>query len=473
MIGSTKYTTVSEVEKTFSSRKYIFYFVIIILSFFIFNILYTAKNDANIRKKVETKKEIEKLFEDLKDNELFEQLEIINKNNDLEGLLEEEHQYIAKAKVRMNINKYIYNREAIVIEVFNNQKDMELRKNYLMARNEYLEELYGNDYGYLPNILELPTICNIYSRGKALMLIDPSMGGSKIWDYQNLFYQLADKIDNKEIFIPSSNTIDKIKADNDQRLLAWKRKNVNVEEILTSLEELKNKMSKRVEIAYASNNNVFITNVLDELKYYNVRKYQKEYTLWNDQLTKAKQSLDEGILLPDMIEKHDRYKQTIYKDGEYVVGVDIIPGEYVLIKNKDAEKAEVVIGYNEHNPYIFEGAIKIEGNTIIKIGINSNGDPFYKNVSLTGATMYHIDNSPQLELKSPGTFKVGKHIEPGEYEMIASTYTKSYLISNFIGVLDYHILTDPFIVSVETVTKTLKEGEYLVLLDERVQIKKK
>lgn len=473
MIGSTKYTTISEVKTTFSSRKYIVYFIIIILFSFIFNILYTAKNDADTRRKVETKKEIEKLFEDLKDNELFEQLKIINKNNDSEGLLEKEHQYIAKAIVCMDINKYIYNREAIVIEVFNNQKDMELRKNYLQAQNKYLEELYSNNYGYLPNMLELPTTCNIYSRGKALMLIDPSIEKSKIWDYRNLFYQLVDKIDNKEIFIPDSKTIDEIKTDNNQRLLAWKRKNVNVEEILASLEELKNKMSKRVEIAYASNNNVFITNILDELKYYNVGKYQEEYILWNDQLTKAKQSLDEGILLPDMIEKQNQYKQTIYKDGEYVVGVDIIPGEYVLIKNKDAEKTEVVIGYNEHNPYIFEGAIKIEGNTIIKIGTNSNGDLFYKNVSLTGATMYHIDNSPQLELKSPGTFKVGKHIEPGEYEMIASTYTQSYLISDFIGVLDYHKLTRPFIVSVETVTKTLKEGEYLVLLDERVQIKKK
>ena len=150
---------------------------------------------------------------------------------------------------------------------------------------------------------------------------------------------------------------------------------------------LVNNMNKQVDLAYASNNNNLVTNCLDELKYYDVTKYQQEYLHWKKLLTTAKENLDNGLISHDMMEKNNAYKQMVYTEGEYIIGVDILPGEYVVVKNDGIEKGRVFLEHQED----------VSSNTII----NASGDDFIgKKIVLNGTTMYHIDNSEQIKSKN-------------------------------------------------------------------------
>lgn len=469
MIGSDKYTTVPEPKINTVSFKSIICFISIVF-FMIFVFLINNHNNKDYNKLIETTENDEsynKIFDLLKESNvegnILKELNILKGSSDQEGLLGLDNQYAARAKVSARIGNYINSDEAITIEVFNNQEDLKLRKAYLQAQNEYLKEVYI-DYGVLPGMGDLPYHRVIYSKGNALMTIDGAISIDEKLKYRKLFYQTMNKVNYKEKSIPDDKKIKKIKAENDKRLLAWKQK-YSQDKLLDSLNELKNKMSKRVDAAYASGNIALVNYILDELKFYNIEKYKDEYQTWNNALNRAKDSLNEGTLLPDMIDKQNQYKQTIYGDGKYLSGVDILPGEYVLVKNNEGKKAEVSIGYSNMEVY---------GNTIINVDCNESGYIYYGEIALNGVSMYHIDNSPQLTLKSPGTFKVGKHIQAGEYEISAGSVTKYFLLDTYNGLFDevklkkaaYEIGTEPQII-------TVRDGQYLVLNDSSIQIKKK
>lgn len=474
MIGSTKYTTIPEPKQNTISLGLVIIFivtgfllVVIIAPKWIENWRMENYGDEKTEDKVseENDNELFKLLrkDDSKDN-IFKYLKVLNDTSDTEGLLGQKNQYFAKARVGAHIGKYIDNQEAILIEVFNNKEDLKLRVAYLQAQNDYLNEVYNDEYGLLPNTIDLPSKRVICAKENALLTLDSSISRDKILYYCNLFYQAIKKVDNQENNIPNNNEIEDLKAKNDKRLINWKEE-YSKDKLLSPLNQLKDKMNKRVEIAYASNNKALITNILDELELYDVKKFKEQYSLWNDQLTKAKQSLDQGNVLPEILEKQNQYKQTIYDDGKYIVGEDILPGEYIVIKNEGIQKAEVSVGFSD---------IQVYGNTIIDVDASISGKINHGVIELKGVKMYHIDNSPQLELKVPGTFKVGKHIEAGEYEISASSYVNYYLIDSINGVLDKLDLEKAaYEIGPESKTITVKDGQYLVLNNSDIQIKKK
>lgn len=474
MIGSTKYTTKPEPkQKTISLNLLILFIVTCVILVIIFipkwmeNLKEKKYREATTTEQVNESKD-DNLFEILKEDDaednIFKNLEVIDNEGDKGGLLGKKGQYIARARVSAKIGKYINNWEAITIEVFNNKEDLKLRVAYLQAKNDYLNKVYGDEYGFLPNMIDMPSNRIIYTKGNALLTFDSSIAYDKMLRYCNLFYQAVKKIDNQEILVLSSGEIEELKADNDKRLLKWKEEYTK-DKLLLTLNELKDKMNRQVEIAYALNNKDLITSILDKLELYNVEKFKEQYSLWNEQLTKAKQSIEQGNVLPDMLEKQNQYKQTIYSDGKYIVGEDILPGEYIIVKNDGVQDANVSVDFSN---------IKIFGNTIINVNISDYGIIRYRTIELNGATMYHIDNSPQLDLKAPGTFKVGKHIEAGEYEVSSTSYVDYYLIDDFAGELSYSKVKEfSYRASPVLKTITVKDGQYLVLNDNSIQIKKK
>lgn len=464
MIGSTKYTTKPEPKQKTTSLNLLILFIVtcvILVIIFIPKWMEDLKEkkyrEATTTEQVNENKDNE-LFEILKKNDvednIFKYLKVIDYEDDKERLLQEKGQYIARARVGVRIGDYINNQEAITIEVFNNKEDLKLRVAYLQAKNDYLNEVYGDGYGFLPNMIDLPSNRVIYTKGNALLTFDSSISYDKMLYYCNLFYQAVKEIDYQDKYVLDNDEIEVLKEENNKKILKW-QEIYSKDKLLSPLNELKDKMNKRVEIAYASNNNALIRSILDELKLYNVEKFKEQYSLWNDQLTKARQSLEQGNVLPDMLEKQNQYKQTVYSDGKYIVGEDILPGEYVIVKNDGVQNAKVSIDNSQ---------TKVYGNTIININVNYSGKIKYDLLSLEGVTMYHIDNSPQLELKAPGTFKVGKHIEAGEYEVSAESDIDYYIIDKFEGLLDKSKLEKFYYeIGPDSKTITVKDGQYLVL----------
>ncbi|WP_027089644.1 hypothetical protein [Thomasclavelia saccharogumia] len=83
---------------------------------------------------------------------------------------------------------------------------------------------------------------------------------------------------------------------------------------------------------------------------------------WKKLLTTVKENLDNDLISPDMMEKNNAYKQMVYTEGEYIISIDILSGEYVVVKNDDIQKGSVFLGRQEY----------VSSNTII----NSRDDDF-------------------------------------------------------------------------------------------------
>lgn len=405
------------------------------------------------------------LFKLLKENEMenniFAKLKVLEDMDDKEGLLGQEGQYIAKAVVGARIGDYIRNTEALTVEVFNNKEDLKLCVAYLQAQNNYLDGVYNDKYGCLPQISDLPSKRAVFAKENALLIMNSSISDDEKLNFCSLFYESVKKIDYKEKYVLDKDKIKTVKGENNKRLTNWKNKYPK-DELLSILEALQEQMNKRVEIAYALSNKNLITNILDELKFYDVARFKDQYSLWTEKLTNAKQSLDSGTILLEALEKQNQYKQAVYTDGRYVIGEDILP----VVKNEGAQKAEVSVNY--YNAKVF-------GNTTIDVNVDGLGKINDRTIKLEGVTMYHIDNSSWLELRAPGTFKVGNHIEAGEYEISSSSYSGFYLVDKSIdGVIDEIELKDAYC-SIGSGIKAIavRDGQYLILKDSDIQIKKK
>mgnify|MGYP007125846625 CR=1 FL=1 len=156
MIGSTKYTTLSESEQKTSYSSWIIITIIaciIVIIIFMPKLMEDVKEkkyrEAEIVEKVNESRDNE-LFKLLKENNIFVKLKVLEDKDDKEGLLGQGGQYIAKAVVGARIGDYIRNTEALTVEVFNNKEDLKLRVAYLQAQNNYLDGLYNDKYGCLP-----------------------------------------------------------------------------------------------------------------------------------------------------------------------------------------------------------------------------------------------------------------------------------------------------------------------------------
>lgn len=462
MIGSTKYTTMlspSPIKKKNVSLKFFFYFMIIVLVIIVIAFFTGGNKEQKVNDN--NKKEINELFNLLKEDDdkdnIFKYIEI--SENRLDMNIENNHQYIVKARVGARIGKYITNTEAVTIEVFNNTDDLKLRVEYLKAQNDYLDEIYENGaYGNLPNMADLPNKRFIYTRKNVLMSVDSSISSDLTLTYSNILHKAVNKMNFKQNDFPPQKDLNELEEYYEGELNVWKQE-YSKDNLLNSINLLVNKMDKQVNLAYASNNNNLVTNRLDELEYYDVTKYQQEYLNWKKLLTTAKENLGNDLISSDMMEKNNSYKQMVYTQGEYIVGVDILPGEYVVVKNDDIKQGSVFV---EHQEYV-------SSNTIINV---SSDDFIDKKIVLNGTTMYHIDKSEQIESKITNTFKVGKHIESGEYEVNYNYYVNVYVLDEINGVIDVS-MADKYEVGPEPKTIAIKDGQYIIWDYNSLQISKK
>lgn len=457
MIGSTKYTTMpssAPVNKKNISRKYFFYFIMIVLLVIIIAVFFSGGKEQKVNDSLQ--KEINEFFDILKEDDtkdnIFKYIKI--EDNRLETNQATDYQYLVKAKVGAKIGEYINNPEAVIIEIYNNADDLKPRVEYLKAQNNYLDEIYENGaYGYLPSIANLPGKRFIYTKKNVLMSIDETISSDLISTYSNILSKVVNEINFEQKEYPAQRDLDELKEYYDGKLNAWKQK-YSKNTLINSINQLVNNMEKQVDLAYASNDEFLVNSRLDELTNYDVTKFQEKYLYWKEQLTIAKENLSNGTISSDMLEKNNAYKQMVYDGRVYVVGRDILPGEYVIVKNGGSKDSSVFVNSEK----------KVSGNTIINVGDDLIG----KLVILDGVTMYHIDNL-SYEAKITQTFKVGKHIEPGEYEVSYKYNDNVFVLDEINGIIDESKAVK-YEIGPEPKTITIKDGQYIVWNYNNLQI---
>lgn len=204
-------------------------------------------------------------------------------------------------------------------------------------------------------------------------------------------------------------------------------------------------------------------------------------------LKEAKENCEKGIVSQETLETQTKFKQKVFTEGTYKIGTDILPGEYVFIKNEDAETIQVKFGLDYFR--------YLSGNIdTLKILPTLNVDDDNNEFTLKGGTMYHIDNSPQLAINGPGVYKVGKTIPAGQYEVKKSHYISGpyYLASEnnyelFNVYSDYksnniyHLNYEGYdrknkeshYASENGEIITLIQGQYLIILEDTIKFYKK
>lgn len=151
------------------------------------------------------------------------------------------------------------------------------------------------------------------------------------------------------------------------------------------------------------------------------------------------------------------------KSGMYKVGSDIQPGEYVLISNG--------IGYfqvSKDSTGKLESIISNDNFTTNAIVSVKSGQYF----EFKGSKAYPIAKAPKLEPKNgklgEGTYKVGLHIQPGEYKVSADGMGYVEVAKS-----SYHNLTD--IVTNDNFEGdkyiTLKAGQYIKVSNASIIVK--
>ncbi|AZK43556.1 MULTISPECIES: hypothetical protein [Erysipelothrix] len=136
------------------------------------------------------------------------------------------------------------------------------------------------------------------------------------------------------------------------------------------------------------------------------------------------------------------------ESGNYIVGTDLEPGEYMLLTDQE--------GYFEirnQNATQIKSNDNFKGNSIITLKENET-------IEVSKARLYPYATSPKLNPQADGMYKIGEHLEAGTYKLQTelSGYYEITTTSNHNvdDILENNNFTDP-------VTIYVKDGEYLKL----------
>lgn len=137
-----------------------------------------------------------------------------------------------------------------------------------------------------------------------------------------------------------------------------------------------------------------------------------------------------------------------YESGNYIVGTDLDPGEYMLLTDQE--------GYFEirnQNSSQIKSNDNFKGNSIITLNENEV-------IEVSRALIYPYIASPELKPQADGMYKIGEHLDAGTYKLKTelSGYYEITTSSdhNVDDILENNNFTD-------TVTIYVKDGEYLKL----------
>ena len=146
----------------------------------------------------------------------------------------------------------------------------------------------------------------------------------------------------------------------------------------------------------------------------------------------------------------------VYKASTYKVGKDMPAGEYVLIAdNADIRYFQVSSDSTGSADAILANGI-FQSNTIVTV---SNGQYF----NFIGCHATPITEAPALDTTKDGMFKVGTHIDPGEYQIWPSENAEIsyYAVLKDSTHMSESIKSNGILQGREYVT--LEKGEYLEL----------
>ena len=122
------------------------------------------------------------------------------------------------------------------------------------------------------------------------------------------------------------------------------------------------------------------------------------------------------VSIGDIEEYGDEY-ETKYEEGQYLVGTDIPAGEYIVFANLTDTGYFCVSSDPNENDIIYNN--NFDYNSIITVN-----DGEYLN--LTRCFAIPFNDVKELDLSSTGMFKVGTHVQSGEYKLISNENEEGY-----------------------------------------------
>jgi len=159
----------------------------------------------------------------------------------------------------------------------------------------------------------------------------------------------------------------------------------------------------------------------------------------------------------------DKY-DTKFNSGMYKVGSDIPEGEYIVFAEEEDEDGYFAILSSSEGQ--FSNIIANDNfsyNSIINIKPGTY-------LELVDAVAVPISEVTDLDTSGEGMFKVGLHIQPGEYKLIAETEESGYyeVTSNSSHKFNSIVSNANFKNSAYV---TVRDGQYLTLVDCKIDKK--
>lgn len=122
------------------------------------------------------------------------------------------------------------------------------------------------------------------------------------------------------------------------------------------------------------------------------------------------------VSIGDIEEYGDEY-ETKYEEGQYLVGTDMSAGEYIVFADLTETGYFCVSSDPNEDDIIYNN--NFDYNSIITVN-----DGEYLN--LTRCFAVPFNDVEELNLSSTGMFKVGTHVQSGEYKLISNENEEGY-----------------------------------------------
>lgn len=438
-------------EKIYKNKKFIIIAGIIVIIGIVIAGLSNKKADNLTANEILTAMKQDKNLKDVINSDIV--IKDISEDN-LE-MLGKDNRYISKVKF-MDLYDDLMNKDdnyySGAIEVFNNVEDLKIREQYLIYSDKKRNEYYSSEeYGKLLTMVDNNFKENyIFKNGNALLIISGDVNKEEVDKYKKAFdkvlkdktYDQKDVPDKKQI----TKLINKDKENLDKNFDELK------EQLDEKIEELYQSIDKSLEEIAQKQSETDLNDMKEIVACFDTApRYQEKYNQWQTKI----QEIEQQIAATKAVEEAERQrKETLannrHSAGMYKVGTDIPAGEYVLIGNgyfsisKDSSGQLSSIIANDN----------FSGNSIVSV---SDG----QYLTVKNAVFYDINLNPDVSPDGEGMFKVGLHIPPGEYKLVA---TRSL---GYCAVLSSSKHTIRSIVSNDNFSGekyiTVKNGQYLKL----------
>lgn len=457
------------------------------------------------------KMDIEKVVTLLKEQEEnITEYEIYDEKNDPNKLLGTDNAYILKASFQDSRVKLEEGEFAFTIEVFNNEKDLELRK-YLLeeSKKQCNNVITEKDFGMLAQDMCAGYDMKQYTYKNVYVRFNSNFKDSDVKNYEKILELILKKYQYKQTKVPNEEKYNELKKAHDktvQNEFTTEKALANLNEQLDSLitefdklieelngyddsefenfteeyvesnlslpEQLKSipiakekvdimieKMNQIKKISYdrmAKNISKKIENAKTKLSETELKKIEEEISQLSDENFGSYKTVWNNQIgtIKNEIEAEKERKRT-YKAGSYKVGSNINAGTYIISGSGYYEVC------TQADCDILSGKLLYNDNFKNRaVVILQNGQYF----NFKGSGLIYkeegYDTTLQNKITGAGYYRVGKDIEAGEYRLEGRGYyaicTKPSCVISKRELLKNDNLTNGGYINV-------KNGQYLVI----------